>query len=103
MPAFWVLRNGESITAVTVHDLADRLDDGDILLQQEVPIKADDTWSSLVSRTKSVGADILVQAIEQIDNGTVQRLPNCDEDATYFSFPTSKDRQVFHAAGRRFF
>jgi methionyl-tRNA formyltransferase len=27
MPAFWVLRNGESVTAVTVHDLAAKLDD----------------------------------------------------------------------------
>jgi len=103
MPAFWVLRNGETSTAATVHDLADRLDNGDILIQREVPVEPDDTWASLVGKTKSLGAEILVEAVSQIADGNVQRKPNLDEDATYFSFPTATDRKAFRASGRRFF
>jgi methionyl-tRNA formyltransferase len=103
MPAFWALRNQEPQTAVTVHDLADKLDNGQILVQKPVEITSDETWDSLVKKTKLAGAEALIDAIEQIRAGTVQRRPNRDEDATYFSFPTKADRQAFRAAGRRFF
>ncbi|MBW2004974.1 MAG: hypothetical protein JRI72_10265 [Deltaproteobacteria bacterium] len=103
MPAFWVLRNGETKTATTVHDLEDKLDNGDILVQREVEITPDDTWDSLVTKTKAEGAKALIEAIKQIKAGTVQRKPNAEEDATYFSFPTAEDRKAFIKAGRRLF
>lgn len=103
MPAFWALRNNEATTATTVHDLADKLDNGEILVQQTVPISAEDTWDSLVRKTKAAGAKALLQAIAAIEDGSVTRLPNRDEDATYFSFPTRADRRDFCASGRRFF
>lgn len=103
MPAFWVLRNGETKTATSVHDLMAKLDDGEILVQKEVPITPDDTWDTLVTRSKSIGAQALIEAIKQIQNGTVQRKPNREEDSTYFSFPTAEDKKAFLKAGRRFF
>jgi methionyl-tRNA formyltransferase len=103
MPTFWALRNQESRTASTVHDLADKLDNGAILLQREVQITPDDTWDSLVRKTKTAGADALIEVVGQIENQTVRRLPNRDEDATYFSFPTAADRKAFLKAGRKFF
>ena len=103
MPAFWVLRNGETKTATSVHDLMAKLDDGDILVQKEVAITPQDTWDTLVTRTKAKGAKALVEAIKQIKDGTVQRKPNREEDATYFSFPAAEDRKAFVKAGRRFF
>ena len=103
MPAFWVLRNGESVTAVTVHDLAPKLDDGDILVQHEVSITPEDTWDSLVKKTKSEGALALIDAIQAIKNNSVKRKPNLESDATYYSFPTSQDRKVFLSLGRNFF
>ncbi len=102
MPAFWALKNNETSTATTVHDLADKLDNGDILVQHSVDVDAQDTWDSLVRKTKAAGADALVEAINQIEAGTVERKPNLDKDATYFSFPTSQDRREFRQAGRRF-
>jgi len=102
MPAFWVLRNGETVTATSVHDLGDKLDNGDILVQREVQISPSDTWDSLVRKTKAEGALALVDAVKQIKAGTVQRRPNLDEDATYFSFPKAEDRKEFLSRGRRF-
>ncbi len=103
MPSFWALQNGENKTAVTVHDLEAKLDDGDILVQQEVEIAPDETWDSLVRKTKAQGAQALILAIKQIKEGTVHRKANREEDATYYSFPTAKDRKAFLQAGRRFF
>ena len=103
MPAFWMLRNGETRVASTVHDLEQKLDDGDILVQRDVTITADDTWDSLVRKTKAEGAKALIDAVVATRDGTVERKPNLEEEATYYSFPTAEDRKVFINAGRRFF
>jgi methionyl-tRNA formyltransferase len=103
MPTFWVLRNNESKTATTVHDLTAKLDDGDILQQREIEILPEDTWDSLVRRTKEAGADLLIQTIKQIKAGTVLRRPNPEAESTYFSFPAAADKRAFFALGRRFF
>lgn len=103
MPAFWALRFDEKTTAVTVHDLSDKLDNGDILNQREIAISPDETWDSLVKKSKAIGAEALVETIRQIKNGSVTRQENPDEQATYFSFPTIQDRKAFMAAGKRFF
>lgn len=103
MPAFWALRFDEKTTAVTVHDLSDKLDNGDILNQREIAISPEETWDSLVRKSKAMGVDILVETIKQIKNNSVTRRKNPDEQATYFSFPISQDRKAFLAAGKRFF
>jgi len=103
MPAFWVLYHGEEQTAVTVHDLAEKLDNGEILHQEPVTIAGGETWNSLLGKTKSAAGTALVKAIGQIEDGTVDRKPNRDEDSTYFSFPTWKDARVFRSRGRRMF
>ena len=103
MPAFWVLRNGETKTAVTVHSLADRLDNGDILRQRRVDINSDETWDSLVQKTKSAGAEALVEAVNEIKTGRAVYRPNPDSEATYFSFPSAQDRKAFLKKNRRFF
>lgn len=102
LPTFWVLLNGEKETAVTVHYMTDRLDDGDIIRQEPVAISPDDTLDSLIRKTKQIGAEVLLQALEDIECGTVIRRPNDASQATYFSFPTREDARRFRAQGRRF-
>jgi methionyl-tRNA formyltransferase len=103
MPAFWMLKNNETEGAATVHVLDEKLDDGDIILQQKVSILPEDTWDSMVKKTKLAGAEALVEAVKQIKNGTAQYRPNLEIDATYFSFPTAQDKKDFFKADRRFF
>ncbi len=103
MPAFWMLKNGEKTAGTTVHILDAKLDDGKILLQRTVPIDPEETWDSLVRKTKYEGARLLVEAVRQIEEDTVNYSENSEEEATYFSFPTASDRKEFLASGRKFF
>ena len=103
MPAFWVLYNQEKQTAVTVHDLAEKLDNGDILLQRPVEISPGETWNSLLAKTKAAAGDALVDTIRAIESGTVERRPNLDEESTYFSFPELKHAREFRARGLKMF
>jgi len=103
MPTFWVLRNGEEATASAVHFMTARIDDGDILVQQPVPISPEETWDSLMRKTRKASADALLEALEMIGGNRVNRIPNNREEATWYSLPGRQDWKAFRAAGRRFF
>jgi len=101
LPTFWVLYHGEPETAVTVHFMAEELDDGPIILQEAVPIPAGETQANLMRRCKVVGARLLAQAIDLFELGEVRTRPNPREQATYFSFPTAADARAFRERGGR--
>lgn len=101
MPSFWILARGEQRTAVTVHDIVDALDAGDILVQRGVAIAPDESWDSLVRKTKAAGVEALLEAIHRIESGSVERSPNRDEESTTFKFPTTQDARDFRAHGGR--
>jgi methionyl-tRNA formyltransferase len=102
LPSFWVLANGEEKTGVTVHYMNDELDDGPIIIQREVPIRDDDTLHSLVLRSKvQYGAEALAEAVRRIEEGVVEVIENNEDEATYFSFPTSEAILRFRKQGRR--
>lgn len=103
MPAFWTLYHGETETAVTVHRLADKLDNGAILLQRPVAVAEDETWESLVRKTKAAAGEALLEAIAALEKGTIAERPNPDEESTYFSFPTWRDALRFRLRGKRMF
>src|SRR5262249_42512895 len=86
LPSFWVLANGETETGPTVHFMNEELDDGRILLQERVPIGPDDTQDTLIRKTKTVGARLLVEAIDRLEQGAASTQPNDRSQATYFSF-----------------
>jgi methionyl-tRNA formyltransferase len=103
LPSFWVLARGETHTGVTVHWMDERLDHGDILLQETVAIAPDDTVHSLVWRSKvGVGRRLLVRAIELIEQGAAPRVPMTLEQASYFSYPDRQAVAGLRARGRRF-
>ena len=103
MPNFWVLLNEEKETAVSIHELADKIDDGAILMQKSIPIESEETWSSLVKKCKVVSVELIIEYLKVLEKGEVAKLPNDDEHATYNSFPTRADRKKFLSMGRRFF
>jgi len=102
LPSFWVLLNGEKETGVTVHFMNQHLDDGPIILQRPVPIAARDTQHSLLMKTKQLGAQLLLEAIEQLEWGEVKLKVNAQEQATCYAFPTPEDGRRFRQLGLRF-
>jgi len=103
MPGFWILYNGEKETAVTVHEIASKIDNGDILFQKQIKIASNETWDSLIFKTKTAAGIALIKAIEQIKFGNVVKQLNLDTDASYFSFPTAQDASEFRARGKKMF
>ena len=101
MPNFWQLYYGEKTVGITVHRINPKIDEGEIILQKQVPIKAGESLDDLIRRTKCLGAHAMVEAIENIRNGKVHYKENRVEEGSYFSFPTSEDVRQFRAMGHR--
>ncbi|MEA3401349.1 MAG: formyltransferase family protein [Armatimonadota bacterium] len=101
LPTFWVLYEHEEETAVTVHFMNEKLDDGPIILQEAVPVREDETQASLMRRCKVVGGRLLSQAIDLFEMDAVETTPNPREEATHYSFPTPEQARRFRAEGGR--
>ena len=100
MPNFWTMVHGEPQATVTVHEMVEKLDAGDIILQRPVPILPGDSLHDLMVRSKEVGVDAVLEAIEQIEHGSVQRQSMDPSRATYFTFPKRADAQRLRRMGR---
>jgi len=74
-PLIWALFNGEAETGITTFLLNPRVDAGDILLQEQVSIGPDETAGELEGRICELGADLVVETLDQLEDGTVSPRP----------------------------
>ena len=102
MPSFWVLKNNESYTGVSVFFVDEGIDSGSILVQKKVEI-GNCTQEKLIQHTKKMGMDAIIEAIQKILKGDYELIPNHDEESTYFSFPSKEDVKEFRSIGKKFY
>ena len=74
--------NGEPETGVTTFFLQEAVDTGEIILQRSMPIGPNETAGSVHDRMKEVGAEAVLETVQQIEEGTVQAHPQNDAEAT---------------------
>jgi methionyl-tRNA formyltransferase len=82
-PIQWAIANGEWRTGVTIMQIDGGLDTGDMLLAQAVNIEPDETAPELSERLAVIGAELLLKAIRQIEDGTVHREKQNNAEATH--------------------
>lgn len=74
---------GEKETGVTIMDIAEELDAGDIIEIGKTPITEEDNFLTLHDRLKNIGAETLAIAVEKIFNGTAVRTKQEHSAATF--------------------
>ncbi len=74
--------DGFDETGITVQFLAEKLDCGDIILQEKVKIDINDTSESLLNKCAALGAPMLSETIKLINNNAAPRIVQNDADAT---------------------
>ena len=82
-PINWAILKGETVTGVSIMYMAKELDAGDVILQLETPIGAEETAQELTERLAELGAQALSQAVEAIAAGTASRTPQDGSQMTY--------------------
>jgi methionyl-tRNA formyltransferase len=97
-PVYWAMAYGEKSLGVSIHYIEEGIDTGKIILQEEVAIPPHSTLDHMLKVTKIKGAELLVRAIGQIAEGTVQAFYSQDQ-GSYFSFPTPDSYKNFRSYG----
>ena len=67
-PVNWAIINGEEETGVTIFKINKTLDTGEIISQRAVPIEKDDTASTLRFKICQLGAELLLETLEAVEN-----------------------------------
>lgn len=80
-PIQWAVLNGEKYSGVTTMLMGEGLDTGDMLLKKETKIGENETAAELFDRLAELGADLLIETLNNFDNITPIQQDN--EKATY--------------------
>ena len=78
-PIQWAILNGDKITGTTIMKMNEKMDAGDIILQKEVSILENETTGELWDRLAKISSELLLDAIEQIENGTAKYTKQTEE------------------------
>ena len=89
-PIQWAVLNGDKTTGITTMYMDEKMDTGDMILKKEVEIGDDETTGELWDRLKIIGADLLVETLKQIENGTAPREKQGDD----FSIAPMLDKEM---------
>lgn len=77
-PINWAILNGEDETGVTIQYMAEGVDTGDILAQAATAIGIDENAAQLYSRLAQMGADLLLNTVKSLEEGTASAVPQDD-------------------------
>ncbi len=80
-PIQWALVCGDRTTGVTTMQLDEGMDTGPILLQERLEIDPKDTAETLSERLAELGARLLVDTLDGLEDGTVAPAPQSDDGA----------------------
>ena len=78
-PIQWSVLNGDKTTGVTTMYMDVGMDTGDMILKQEAQIGESETTGELWDRLKVIGADLLVETLKRLENGTAPRIKQGDD------------------------
>jgi len=91
-PVNWAIVNGETITGVTTMQMDAGLDTGDILLQTETEIGAQENSIELMGKLSLVGADLLSETLKHFDK--LARIPQNHAEATLAPIMKKEDGAI---------
>jgi methionyl-tRNA formyltransferase len=75
--------DGEKTTGVTIMRVVKELDAGAMLLADSLTIEPNETHGELEPRLATLGAGLLMTAIEQLEQGKANEVPQDDTQSTY--------------------
>lgn len=77
------LLNGENETGVTIMEMSEGMDEGDILKVRSIPINEHETSESLFEKFSNISGPTLIQTLLELEHGGITPLPQDHTLATY--------------------
>ena len=83
----WIIENCESESGVTVHKVDGGVDTGPILLQARFPLTKFDTVDSLYAKTLDFEPQVVLQALEMVEDGTARYTTQTQDHTSVVRYP----------------
>lgn len=93
-PIQWAVIHGRERTGVTTQLMAEKLDSGDVLLQADTAVGPEETAGQLFDRLKFLGAELLVETMEKLEQGKLVPVPQDESKATLAPMLTKEMSQI---------
>jgi methionyl-tRNA formyltransferase len=68
-PIQWALIKGETETGVTTFALAEKVDTGNIYLQEKIKVEDEDNFETLHDKLSKLGANVVLKTVDMIETG----------------------------------
>lgn len=89
-PIQWSVINGDKESGVTIMQMDEGVDTGDILMAERCQLSPKETGGSLFEKLSMLGGPLILKVLEQAESGTLQPVPQNEEEHTYVKM-LSKD------------
>jgi methionyl-tRNA formyltransferase len=93
-PVQWAILNGETEAGITIMQMDEGLDTGDILLPGAIPITADDTAATMAVKLAELGGRLLVEALDKLQSGELKAQAQDESLATQAPPLTKEQGQI---------
>ena len=88
------LMAGDEVTGVTIMRLTAGLDSGPVALAEEVPVDAEDDYSSLSAKLAKTSGDLVVRTLDLLGQGQLELTEQDEDAATYAEKISPDDRRL---------
>lgn len=93
-PIQWAVINGDETAGVTTMFMGEGMDTGDMLLKAETAIGPEETAGELFDRLKVLGAGLLGETLDRLEQGGLKRIPQDDALASRAPMLTKEMSQL---------
>lgn len=82
-PINWAIINGEKETGVTIMQMNEGIDTGDMLSHTVVPIAPKETAATLFDKLAKAGAELIVETLPRLETGEIIPVPQDESQASH--------------------
>ena len=93
-PIHKAIINGYDKTGVTIMYMDEKMDSGDIIYQEEIPILDTDDAGTLFDKLSILGSNMIIKVLPSIIDGTNDRIKQNEEEVTYAYNITREEEHI---------
>ncbi len=93
-PITWAILNGEDKTGITIMEMNEFMDEGDIILSEETVIEKDDNYETLYNKLSNQAVPMLNKVLNDFKNNSIMKVPQEHNLATYTRKITREDEHI---------
>ncbi|SFZ91345.1 methionyl-tRNA formyltransferase [Flaviramulus basaltis] len=90
-PINWAIINGETKTGVSTFFIDEKIDTGDMILQEEIKIEQDENAGNLHDKLMTIGSKLVLTTVSSIEKGDVKTIPQKETKNIKTAYKLNKD------------